>query len=520
MRRHGTAFQRGIEHVPCSPFARPGVFGRLFPTLPSYDFAEDLLVKLGQKGGIMDAGTADPVDNPKIPAGMVFLGQFIDHDITFDPTSSLERQNDPEAIHNFRTPLLELDSVYGSGPEATPYLYQKFNGRRPNPAEQNDPAKLLIGSNDERELNDLPRNGQGVALIGDPRNDENLIISQLHLAFLKFHNNVVDYVREQGVPEANVFEEAQRLVRWHYQWIIVHEFLPLIIGQKAVNDILEHGRQYYFFKDEPFIPVEFAVAAYRFGHSQIRAQFTINEKLRDIKLFPDLSSGFEPVPAAKTIDWSFFFAVNPHQQPQASKKIDSKLASVLFDLPFVRDERPERRSLAARNLLRSESFALPWGQRIAKALRATPLSDAELGLTAIGFPAGRAPLWYYILKEAEVQCNGEHLGEVGGRIVGEVLIGLLQGDFKSYLSHDPCWEPVLPAASPGSFTMADLLRFAGVAPAYTRQTYTVQSGDTLRSIASHFYKDETRWRVIYEANRDKIRNPDVIHTGVVLTIPA
>lgn len=518
MRRHGTAFERGINHVPSSAFAQTGVFGRLFPTLPSFDFDDELLKKLGQKDGIMDAGSADRADSTTIPAGMTFFGQFVDHDITFDPTSSLERQNDPEAIHNFRTPFLELDSVYGAGPEATPYLYQKFNGRRPDPAEQNDPAKLLIGVNDKGELNDLPRNSQGVALIGDPRNDENLIISQLHLAFLKFHNSVVDYVRAHGTKEEDVFEETQRLVRWHYQWIVVHEFLPLIVGQHVVDDILAYGRKYYFFKEDPFIPIEFAVAAYRFGHSQVRSTYDINIELRNIKLFPDLNSGFEPIPAAKTVDWPFFFAIDPHQKPQASKKIDSKLASVLFELPFIRDPRPERRSLAARNLLRSETFALPWGQRIAKALRATPLTDAELGLTAIGFPSGRAPLWYYILKEAEVQSKGEHLGEAGGRIVGEVLIGLLQGDQKSYLSIDPCWEPVLPAAKPGTFTIADLLRFAGVV-SHPSRIYTVQKDDTLRSIAHHFYGSETHWRKIYDANRDKIHDPDVIRVGIELSIP-
>ena len=201
MRHHGAAEIRGMN-CPRSRYYDSGRFGRLFPSLPPLDADRDSLIALGKAGGRMDGQDQNP-DNPVgLPAGFTFLGQFIDHDITFDPTSSLERQVDPEAVSNFRTPTLELDNVYGAGPGANPHLYQRA-----------DPDKLLIGRDTDGDANDLPRNPECVALIGDPRNDENLIVSQLHLAFLKFHNAVVDRLRAEGVPARDVFREAQRRVR-------------------------------------------------------------------------------------------------------------------------------------------------------------------------------------------------------------------------------------------------------------------------------------------------------------------
>ena len=146
MSRHGAMYQDIIPFT--SRYYDQGKFGRLFPSLPPFatntQKVKDALKDMGKKGGIMDANddlTQDPknlvtnpdlqANNPNSPvmsAGMTFLGQFIDHDITFDPTSSLERQADPEFIANFRTPGLSLDSVYGSGPGISPYLYDQSDG--------------------------------------------------------------------------------------------------------------------------------------------------------------------------------------------------------------------------------------------------------------------------------------------------------------------------------------------------------------------------------------------------------
>jgi hypothetical protein len=461
-----------------------GTFGRLFPRLPA--FASDSpgvradLLELGKRGGIMDAGDPPPPanpltpnpnnpDNPNLTAGVTFLGQFLDHDITFDPTSSLTSQVDPVTIPNFRTPAFDLDSVYGSGRRASPHLYDRTSP---------DGIKLLI---DEGWTKDVPRNSQDIAIIGDPRNDENLIVSQLHLAFLKFHNAVVDEVLSGGATDPTaVFDEAQRLVRWHYQWIILNEFLPKTVGRDLVDSVLMNGRRFYKPRGVPFIPVEFSVAAYRFGHSQVRPGYIANfsgdngqpflKHIFDINADhngpdPDDLSGGCRAPR-RFVDWQTFFAVGPtppgHENlgasPKPNKRIDTKLSSPLFELPFGPPNDPQ--TLAERNLLRHLTFGLPSGQWVAKAMKIEPLTRDDLSaLQPLGLD-GQTPLWFYILKEAELKAAGLMLGPMGGRIVAEVFIGLLQSDPASYLRQNPNWKPEL--GQNQTFEMADLLRFAGV----------------------------------------------------------
>lgn len=455
MTHHGQLYLRDIV-PPRSKYLDRGKFGRLFPTLPPFapdtDRVRKGLLDIGQKGGVMDPGTDANVDNPRIPAGFTFLGQFLDHDITFDPTSSLERQSDPESIENFRTPAFELDSVYGSGRAASPHLYDNKTGN----------VKLLI---DAAAPKDLPRNSQNTALIGDPRNDENVIVSQLHLAFLKFHNAWVDKLQGDGVDPSRIFDEAQRLVRWHYQWIILHEFLPLTVGEEVAKEVLEK-RKFFNWRNEPFIPVEFSVAAYRFGHSQVRPGYRVNAEFAASLFNPaeirnpdpnDLSGGRRA--PRRFVEWQNFFDLGG-TPPQPSKRIDTVLSGPLFDLPFVAPNLPTNpSSLAGRNLLRHLTFSLPSGQRVARAMHLPTLDRKDLADIA-PFDC-ETPLWFYILREAEKRAGGSTLGPVGGRIVAEVFIGLLQGDRLSYLRQDPDWKPTL--GTDGQFKMADLLKFAGVA---------------------------------------------------------
>ena len=492
--RHGH-YDFGKETPPRSTFHNHGKFGRMFPTLPP--FANDTpairetLKEIGERAGIMDAEDQldDPIDsilnpgpqnpdNPELTAGFTFLGQFLDHDLTFDPTSSLERQQDPEAIANFRTPLLELDSVYGSGPNASPHLYDQEVQETKFYVEAipDSATKTRDGSTKF----DVPRNGQRTALVADPRNDENLIISQLQLAFLKFHNAVIDHVKAESPDLATRherFAEAQRLVRWHYQWIINHEFLPKTCGQKIVDDVLQNGRRFYRWNNAPFIPVEFSVGAYRFGHSQVRPSYRANFGASDGDEFfafifkDDAASAASDDPddlrggkraKRRFIDWQTFFDFGD-ARVRPNKRIDTKLSSVLFDLPGIPGEEPQ--SLAQRNLLRSLVLGLPSGQRVARAMRIRPLPRADLADLRPHRLDRSTPLWFYVLREAESLADGKRLGPVGGRIVAELMIGVQEGDRQSYLRQDPDWTPCLPGAAPGAFTMTDLLKFAGVVTA-------------------------------------------------------
>jgi hypothetical protein len=496
MARHGV-YPHDIV-PPKSRYFDSGRFGRIFGKLPP--FASDTpeiraaLLDIGKPDGIMDAKDklsegpvkliTDPAlsqtnpNNPILTAGFTFLGQFLDHDMTFDPTSSLERQVDPEHISNFRTPSLALDNVYGAGPGGSPHLYDQ--------SAAGAGIKFLLEETGTAGKHDVPRNSQKVALIGDPRNDENLIVSQLQVAFLSFHNALVEHVRTkiQLTDAGDVFAEAQRLVRWHYQWIIVHEFLKKTCGHAVVEDALNNGRKFYQWHTEPFIPVEFSVAAYRFGHSQVRpsyrANFTGNPGGQ-----PFFAMIFTPTPSnpndpedlsggrrapRRFIDWPTFFDFSDGNV-RPNKKIDTTLSTALFRLPgsVVSNPNPSSNppSLAQRNLLRHLTFSLPSGQRVAQAMGVPILSKGDLSDLQPHGLDDRTPLWFYILREAGTVENGECLGPVGARIVAEVFLGLLQGDRQSYLSQDPDWQPSLPTIDASKtrddFTTIDLLRFAGVA---------------------------------------------------------
>ncbi len=291
------------------------------------------------------ANSANNPDNPKHPAGTTFFGQFLDHDFTFDLESSLGIRTDPEESPNGRTPMLDLDTVYGGGPSRSPQLYVRAN-RRVGP-------KLRIESGGLFE--DVPRTRNGVAIIGDPRNDENMVISGLQAAFIKFHNNVVDLVTKQNPRDDadEIFSKARRIVTWHYQWIIVNEFLPLLIGQTRVNRLLERGPR-FFRTSVPFIPVEFQGAAYRLGHSMVRPSYRANfdgdvggnpatgapaffgmifDPAGEGQADPVDLRGFTRAPR-RFIGWQTFFefdAVNVRR----TKLLDTTISSPLFDLPLA-----------------------------------------------------------------------------------------------------------------------------------------------------------------------------------------
>jgi hypothetical protein len=515
-------------------------FGRIFPSLAPFAEANDTvraaLVEVGKPGGIMDAGDLlsagpkalilDPSvngnptatnpygtnpDNPTMTAGSTFVGQFVDHDITFDQTSTLGVPQNPLTSPNTRTPRLDLDSVFGGGPGHRPDLYEKHPDGSVGP-------KLKLGSGGIHE--DVPRvaNGDGTynALLGDPRNDESVIIAGLHCAHIKFYNRVLDELAEHDLrrfPSARSIDHASRHERfllarevtlWHYQWLLVNEHLPQIAGQAMVNHVLKHGNRFYKPRaGHGFMPIEFGGGAYRFGHSMVRPSYRANFTSGtgdsvDPTANPFFALVFDPnepdfsaavahdradllggYPAPRRyIGWQTFFDLGDGQVKN-NKKIDPTISSVLFTLPLpaiAPHTQTAPTVLPQRNLLRQLTWGMPSGQAIARAIGVPTLSRAELSdIGAIFAPFARhTPLWYYALAEAKALAGGLHLGPVGGRIVTETLIGLLRVDPTSYLSAHPRFRPFLgtdlklgPTPNPNitgdrSYTHAHFLHYARV----------------------------------------------------------
>ena len=461
-------------------------FGRMFaglePFAPASPGVKKSLLALGAPGGPMDARdqlSAGPValiadpslsannpDNPTHTAGTHFFGQFVDHDITFDTSSTLGTPTEPTTSPNGRTPSLDLDSVYGAGPAASPALYDTAN----------DPAKLLIGNGGIFE--DLPRLDDGTAIISDPRNDEHMMIAGLQCATILFHNRAVDEARAGGISSwQEAFARARRMTTWHYQWLVLHEFLPLVVGQPMVDDVVAHGRRFYTPSlGQAFMPVEFAGACYRFGHSMVRPSYRANLRGDDGNPFfgfifdpsqndvtgdpADLRGGFRA--PRRFIGWQTFFDFGDGEVKR-NKRIDVHISTPLFTLPLGAIASHDQPTvLPQRTLLRHLTWSLPSGQDVARAMGVEPIGKQDLReLKEYEFDRS-TPLWYYVLKEAELYEDGLRLGPVGGRIVAEVLIGLLQTDPTSYLVADPTW---LPTVGGGSFRMTDFLAYAGVDPA-------------------------------------------------------
>jgi hypothetical protein len=424
-----------------APVVEGGRYGRMFPDLAAASFDDDRLLALGMAGGVCDGGASDA--DSQVEAGQPFFGQYLAHDLTAD-RSPLRTRTDIDSLRNIRSPRANLESLYGGGPVGSPYLF-----------DQADSAKLLLAVGGR----DLPRNQQGIALIGDPRNDVHAFMTGLQLAFIRAHNHLVDRLRADGVPESDLFDDARRALVWHYQWVILHDFLPTLVGVERTTTALNDGPRFYHPQGEPFIPVEFADAAYRYGHSQIRADYQVREGGRRFPVFPDLA-GFRFLAPEHSVDWRLLFDVPGQPAAQRAKPIDGQLPPSLMQLPESITGAVDiaaYRSLASRDLQRGLGTGLPSGEAVARAVGAKTLTREEL---ALGDWQGETPLWLYILREAAIQTGGDRLGEVGGRIVAEVLVGIVRKDPESYLSNNPSWQPTLPSHQAGIFKIRDLLVLA------------------------------------------------------------
>lgn len=439
----GSDPRAGFSPPSIGPFGRYGrMFPHLEPLLPDDQTIQSLAATMIEPQG-KTLG-----DNPRILAGYTYLGQFIDHDLSFDTTSLGETVRDAAAIINYRTPRLDLDSVYGSGPLGQPWLFtawdpSQFQLGSTQPVEEPHP----IYSRQPSSAFDLLRRFDGKALIPDPRNDENLLVAQIHLAFQRAHNRVVQESPPAWSQEQK-FTTARKRICWHYQWIVVREYLPLVTGIPAEQALSTAGRVLRF-TGEPFIPVEFSAGVFRFGHSMIRDHYAVNATFPNAPLRALMNvTGFQGTSANAPIqenwrpDWPRFFPFPRAGAPgNPSRRINTFYSQSLTHA-----------GLAGRDLARGKQFSLPAGEDVAAFLGEQPLES----------PTGPTPLLYYILREASVRTGGEHLGPVGGRIVSEVILAILRSDPNSFLAQQPGWKPDL-GSRPGEFTMADLLHFAGVA---------------------------------------------------------
>lgn len=484
-----------------------GPFGRIFRALPPADFGVDDGASQAALRALAAAMTAapdpaDPKDGPDneesgIPAVYTYFGQFIDHDLTFDPASSLQRQNDPDALVDYRTPRFDLDNLYGRGPDDQPYLYEDgrrfllgrgLTGAAANPAARDLPRSQLADPLARR------------AIIGDPRNDENVIVSQLQGLFLRFHNRVADDHSDW------TFAQVQRHVRFHYQWIVLNDFLPTLVAESVIGDVLPHlaagtnpvvdppNLRFYHCKNEAFMPLEFSAAAYRFGHSMVRPGYRLSETVGPLAIFatdPGAAlTGFREFPGDWAIDWNLFLDLEPRDPDDATRtqlayKIDTALVNPLGQLPDSITNKTPPSVLAERNLVRGWRMRLPSGQAIARAMGVVPLDDNQILIGKFtGDPAdivakvadidpafqGNCPLWTYVLAETipvtvtvkttkeDRAFTARRLGPVGGRIVAETMVGLLVEDSSSYLAQDPLWTPTY--AVGGVFGLRELVKVA------------------------------------------------------------
>ena len=475
---HGTSKAKGCTHVAVTSFSK------LFQ-LDGVPLSEEEAAILGGPGGIMHDYDGMSADS-EIPSGYIFFAQFVDHDITLDTTSGLRdaprTQKQIAKLPSIRSASLDLDCVYGFGPEASPHIYDP---ERPGRIAENP-----LGY-------DLARSPGGTALIGDPRNDENIFVSQMQLLFHRFHNKLynervyqehsnceqVDCGQRKAAESFNRFEEAQKQTRYHYQWLVLFDFLKRLCDPKvykfAAKKLLDGDADFpCFYKPldcngnedlecgKLTMPVEFSVAAYRVGHTLVRSVYAVNDKQLDLQLFDERFSavGFSTYPQDLVVDWRYLLPVDDCLRPRMTKAVDPLLADEIQNMPkrVVNSNNPSNRALAFRNLMRGNAMSLPSGQAVRMELigKGYPI-EAQLDLCldqvpgwtkldAIARKDGQGnplpslrettPLFYYILRESELLHCGQRLGPVGSAILMEVFGGMLKYCKTSFLNEEK-WNP-------------------------------------------------------------------------------
>lgn len=390
------------------------------------------------------AGNQPDAAGPSVPAGFTYLGQFVDHDLTMDKTAAaLGEHVTVKELLQGRSPALDLDSLYGRGPADPDDAKFYTDGIRLKMGTTAATPFPDAGTNIDRDGFDLPRVGFGSkkserrqALIPDHRNDENLAVAQTHLAFIRFHNRVVNTLASDGTPSADLFNAARALVVKHYQWMLRTDYLPRIMDPAIVDDVFANGRKFFEVVpnpgdklayssymcmqpgDMPTMPIEFSVAAFRMGHSMIRGAYQWNRVFRAggpgpvaslLLLFtfsgtsgilspdgnlnePD-SGSFERLPTNWIVDFQRLYDFGeagradlkvPAAEFNLTKRIDTLLVDPLKELPLGSfgghgtTPPAHELSLAFRNLTRALMVELATGQQMAKLMHITPLTAAEI----------------------------------------------------------------------------------------------------------------------------------------------
>ena len=444
------------SHARMTEAAAKGHYSRLFaaPSEPIPTDDEFKLVKLGTAMRYEEEreGTLTP------RVGYTYFGQFVGHDLTHDATPLAGPYRAAEKTPNFRTATFDLDHVYADGPKGSPYLYEGEEGA------ETFKIGATIPSGYRR---DLPI-GHGHLLIGDlhdTRNVDNLLLRQLHVVFLKFHNEAIRQLQTnpemqslaESLGQDSLFERARRLVCWHYQWIIRHDYLPRILH----NDIWQHQEERTRRKrgGKFCVPIEFSLAAFRFGHSMVRNAYRLNCRHQRIVIgeLMELGQKAEPISDDDLVEWGTFFDGLPTSGPTASSSfIDTSVSLAMHGLSAGtirlanRLEAIDPSNLPVRTLLRGARAQLPSGQEVAQALATKGKIKLADCLTCLELTTdtsnrsgsvlgrcgleGNTPLFYYILKEAELKGKRLTLGPVGSHIVSEVIQTALEADPDGYMA--------------------------------------------------------------------------------------
>jgi hypothetical protein len=441
-----------------------GVYSRMFPAAsePLLGRDEEKLFALGDS--MRYASEREGTLTPR--AGYTYFSQFVGHDLTHDTTSLNGPYAEPEETPNYRTPVLDLDHIYGGGPAQSPQLYEGEEGAETFKIGRTEPGGYL---------RDIPFR-DGAPLIADHRDLDNLIVRQLHALFLKFHNAAIAFVTGGSISDSlatwlgdgRPFEQARRFVTWHYQWIVRHDLLPRMLHRETWS----HG----LLAQTPAprtgglaIPIEFSLAAFRFGHSMARNAYGLNCRRRRVELVELMREGQQQAGLAddSLIEWGRFFDGLRASGPVASSAyLDTAFVDALHEMSpaTVRlcshlEANGGLARLPVRTLLRGARSRLPSGQEAARALvdRGSVRPPFELSaeqLTAdtcdaSGSALKRAelqrntPLFYYLLKEAEVYGLARTLGPVGSHIVAEVIVDSIVSDAHSYHNvAGPEWQPI------------------------------------------------------------------------------